>query len=209
ADLRAGAWTVDSAPPHSSLALNVGQFSGIVPWGWVVLDGREIRPPGEGPLSTAVALGADGRVHWLQPDSIGAFRRDHAVVAAFQSYPSLLVGDGEVPIQLREPGFPVQLDHRDGRLAIGQGRDGSILIALTRFDGLDGAVSSLPFGLTTPEMAAVMGALGCRRAVALDGGLSAQLLIRGADGRPRVWHGLRSVPMGLVATPLAPDRASP
>jgi exopolysaccharide biosynthesis protein len=36
----------------------------------------------------------------------------------------------------------------------------------------------LPFGLTTPEVAAVMGALGARRAVLLDGGISSQLLIR-------------------------------
>jgi hypothetical protein len=48
-------------------------------------------------------------------------------------------------------------------------------------------------------MAAVMGALGARRAVLLDGGLSAQLLVRDAAGDVRRWPGLRQVPLGLVA----------
>ena len=51
----------------------------------------------------------------------------------------------------------------------------------------------VPFGLTTPEMAALMGALGCTRAVALDGGISAQLRV-GA----REWAGMRRVPVGMV-----------
>jgi hypothetical protein len=46
-----------------------------------------------------------------------------------------------------------------------------------------------------------MGALGCRRAVMLDGGLSAQLLLRDADGTAHRWDGLRRVPLGLVAMP--------
>jgi exopolysaccharide biosynthesis protein len=51
----------------------------------------------------------------------------------------------------------------------------------------------VPFGLTTPETAALMGALGCVRAVALDGGISAQLRV-GA----REWAGMRRVPVGMV-----------
>jgi hypothetical protein len=34
--------------------------------------------------------------------------------------------------------------------------------------------------------------------VLLDGGISAQLLVRDAHGRARRWPGLRRVPMGLV-----------
>jgi hypothetical protein len=49
-------------------------------------------------------------------------------------------------------------------------------------------------------MAAVMGALGCRRAVALDGGVSAQLLIKDEAGERHLWRGVRRVPLGLVAT---------
>jgi len=95
----------------------------------------------------------------------------------------------------------VDLDHRDARLALGLDRGGRLLIAITRFEGLGGALSSLPFGLTTPEMAALMGALGCRRAMLLDGGISSQLRLRLPDGETRVWRGIRRVPLGLVVLP--------
>jgi exopolysaccharide biosynthesis protein len=36
----------------------------------------------------------------------------------------------------------------------------------------------VPLGPTTPEMAAIMGALGACDAVMLDGGISSQLLLR-------------------------------
>jgi hypothetical protein len=32
-------WTVDSIPPDAVVALNVGQFIGGFPWGWLVRDG--------------------------------------------------------------------------------------------------------------------------------------------------------------------------
>jgi hypothetical protein len=71
---------------------------------------------------------------------------------------------------------------------------------MTRFDALGETLSGIPFGLTVPEMSAVMGALGCRRAVALDGGVSAQLLIKDEAGERHLWRGVRRVPLGLVAT---------
>jgi hypothetical protein len=43
-----------------------------------------------------------------------------------------------------------------------------------------------------------MGALGCARAVMLDGGISAQLALREAGGREHRWRGWRAVPLGLV-----------
>jgi hypothetical protein len=49
-------------------------------------------------------------------------------------------------------------------------------------------------------MAAVMGALGARRAVLLDGGISCQLLIREGQ-ETHTWPGWRRVPLGLVAFP--------
>jgi hypothetical protein len=71
-------------------------------------------------------------------------------------------------------------------------------VALTRFDALGESLGRVPFGLTTPEMAAVMGGLGCRHALLLDGGISGQLMVRRADGSVRSWPGTRSVPLGLV-----------
>jgi hypothetical protein len=50
-------------------------------------------------------------------------------------------------------------------------------------------------------MAAVMGVLGARDAVMLDGGISGQLLLRDANGTSHAWRGSRNVPLALVGTP--------
>jgi exopolysaccharide biosynthesis protein len=209
---RRGAWTVDSAPAHAALAVNAGQFRGATPWGWVVHEGREHRAPGQGPLAPAVVVDSAGRVALVPADRIDTVRAAHAaalargapapVREAFQSYPALLA-DGQVPGALCAPGRGVDLTHRDARLALGVLPDGRVLLALTRFDALGGALGAVPFGPTVPEAAALMGALGARDAVLLDGGISAQLLVRdpAAPDAPRRWPGLRAVPLGLVATP--------
>lgn len=197
-------WSVDSAPADAIVALNAGQFGAAGPWGWLVRDTLELRAPGSGPLAPALVVDTAGAVRLVPPDSIAALRESGTVRQAFQSYPSLLVADGEIPRPLRRPGLGVDLDHRDARLALGLRRDGRLLVAMTRFEGLGGALSNLPFGLTTPEMAALMGALGCRRAMLLDGGISSQLRLTLPGGETRVWRGLRRVPLGLVALPKNP-----
>lgn len=195
----AGPWSVDVAPVRAALAFNAGQFDTSGPWGWVVHRGVEIRPPGMGVLAPAVVVDSSGSVRLVSPDRIAAVRREGSVVEAFQSYPMLLTGDGEVPSQLAATGRGVDLRHRDSRLAIGVRRDGRVLVVLTRFEGLGGALEHVPFGPTVPEMAAIMGALGCRSAVSLDGGISGQLLVRDRAGRTREWRGMRTVPLGLIA----------
>ena len=80
-------------------------------------------------------------------------------------------------------------------------RDGRLLVALTRFDNLGRVFGGLPIGLTLGEMAAVMGAIGCRQAVSLDGGLSAQMLVRPVDGPVERWTGQRAVPLGIEVVP--------
>lgn len=199
--LLGAAWTIGKAPPGAVAAFNAGQFTGSLPWGWVVLRGRELLPPGHGPLSTAVTIDTAGVLHWAPPDSIEPLRHARGIVAAFQSYPTLLEGDGAVPRALQPDAHiaGVSLDHGDSRLAIGSLRDGRVLVALTRFDGLDGALDAIPLGLTTPQTAALMGALGCSRAVMLDGGISSQLLVRDSVGGVQRWPGIRRVPLGLVA----------
>jgi uncharacterized protein YigE (DUF2233 family) len=193
-------WSLDAAPPDAAVAVNAGMFVQSLPWGWVVLDGRERLSPGVGPLSAAVVILEDGSVAWLDGDDLSAWRGREEVKFAFQSYPALLRGDGEVPPALRE-GETVNLSHRDARLALGVDRAGRLLVALTRFDAPLPASQRIPVGVTLPEMAAIMGALGARQAVSLDGGISAQLLLRGADGETHRWPGLRKVPLALVATP--------
>jgi hypothetical protein len=195
------AWSVSRAPEWAAVALNAGQFASGRTWGWLVRDGREVQPPGTGPLAPAIVIDSAGGVHIVPPDSVAAWREGGAAVTAVQSYPALLVGDGEVPFPLRAAGLGVDVHHRDARLAFGVMRDGRVLVALTRFEGLRGALSVLPFGFTTPEMAAIMGALGARRAVLLDGGISGQLRVRERDGTVREWDALRKVPLGLLVAP--------
>jgi exopolysaccharide biosynthesis protein len=159
--------------------------------------GRELLAPEYAPLAGAVVVGPSGAVRIVAPDSVAAERRRGTVREAFQSYPMLLQ-DGVVPAPLREAGMGVDVAHRDARLALGTLTDGRVVIALTRFDALGESLGRVPFGLTSAEMAAVMGALGCRWALLLDGGISGQLLVREAGGSVRTWPGTRSVPLGLV-----------
>lgn len=193
-----GAWTTDSLPSDAVFALNVGQFADGIPWGWLVRDGEEVQAPGRGALSTSVAI-TGHVVSLLDPADIERARESHDVRAAFQSYPTLLTGDGDVPDALAHANAGIDVSHRDARVAIGTLRDGRLLAALTRFDAFGAEGGMLPFGLTIPEMAALMGAMGCDRAVALDGGISAQLALRARDGHVDAWRGLRPVPVALIA----------
>jgi uncharacterized protein YigE (DUF2233 family) len=49
-------------------------------------------------------------------------------------------------------------------------------------------------------MAAFMQSLGCDRAMMLDGGISSQLAVRGANGSLERWANWRPVPLAVVAT---------
>ncbi|HEY7637166.1 MAG TPA: phosphodiester glycosidase family protein [Gemmatimonadales bacterium] len=193
-------WKVRQVDSSAALAVDAGQFRGRSPWGWVVAGGRELLSPQLAPLAAAVVIDAAGRVRIVAPDSVEAERRTGAAVEAFQSYPMLL-HNGIVPSALLEAGRGVDLEHRDARLGLGVLEDGRVIVALTRFDALGEKLGQVPFGLTSPEMAAVMGALGCREALLLDGGISGQLLLRDSAGTARVWNGTRSVPLGLVGRP--------
>jgi hypothetical protein len=193
-------WTIDSIPDDAVIALNTGQFSFGFPWGWVVRDGKEIQPPGTGSLGMALVTDSSGGISLVASSEI-ASRRGH-VVNAFQSYPALIV-DGELPWELRAPGRGVDLTHRDSRLALCILSDGSLVILLTRFTALGSAGSTLPWGPTVHEIAEYMLAMGCRRAMLLDGGISGQLVIRNGDGTLRRWANWRPVPLAMVIRPVA------
>jgi uncharacterized protein YigE (DUF2233 family) len=195
---RNASWTIAHADSTAALALDAGQFRGRLPWGWVVTRGQEVLVPQYAPLGGAVLVDSSGGVRIVAPDSVGAERERGGVLEAFQSYPMLLM-DGSVPAALREAGSGVDLTHRDARLALGTLKDGRVIVALTRFDALGPSLGRVPFGLTTPEMAAVMGGLGASNALLLDGGISGQLLLRTSDGGVRSWPGSRGVPLGLEA----------
>lgn len=191
-------WSVDSVGDSAIVAVNAGQFGRMLPWGWLVTDGRELTAPGSGPLSMAVVFDSSVAVRFVAPDSLASARASGHIANAFQSYPTLLTGDGDVPALLLAPSPNIDLAHRGSGVAIGELGDGRLLIAITRFNALGDAAASAPFGLTVPEMAALMGALGCRRAVSLDGGISGQLAVREAVGPVRKWAAWRLVPLGLL-----------
>lgn len=201
-------WSIDDAPSDAIIALNAGQFTGALPWGWLVMSGDERLAPGVGPLSSTFMVDRDGGIEWVDGDALDPHRARRDVSLGFQSYPTLLLGDGEVPAPLHtdtdagsRPRPPREADvdrsHRDARLALGIDREGKLLIVLTRFDGLGGILDRVPFGPTVPEMSALMGALGARQAMLLDGGISAQLLVRTPEGMQR-FAGTRKVPLALV-----------
>jgi Phosphodiester glycosidase len=192
-------WTIASVDSRVVLAFDAGQFRGRLPWGWVVSGGEELLAPEYAPLAGAVVVDADGAIRIVAPDSVAA-ERNRNVREAFQSYPMLLLR-GVVPAPLRDPGSGVDLSHRDARLALGTLVDGRVVVALTRFDALGPTLGRIPFGLTTPEMAAVMGGLGARDAILLDGGISGQLMLRHGNRVARSWPGTRGVPLGMVGRP--------
>lgn len=194
-------WTVGEADTGAVVALDAGQFRHSLPWGWVVSQGREVLAPEYAPLAGAVVIHPSGVVRVIAPGDVAAERERGTAREAFQSYPMLLQ-DGVVPAPLSQAGAGVNVEHRDARLALGTQADGKVVVALTRFDAL--GLGWVPFGLTSGEMAAVMGALGCRQALLLDGGISGQLLLRETEGPVRSWRGLRDVPLGLVARPRSP-----
>jgi hypothetical protein len=191
-----GAWTVDVAPDDAAFAFNAGQFKETGPWGWLVLNGEERRNPGVGPLSVGIAFDSAGAMRWVSFGDLAKARADRAVRFAFQSYPTLLFDD-VVPVL---PARSELLDrtHRDARLILAQDRAGRMLLVLTRYDGLGAVSGRVPIGLTVPESIVLIAAMGARHAVMLDGGVSAQLLVRDARGSARTWKGLRAVPLALV-----------
>jgi len=196
-------WTLDAAPADARIALNAGQFADEGPWGWVVHRGREWQAPGSGSLAGAVVVDTGGAVRVVAASAIGAWRGSGAVREAIQSYPTLL-DEGAAPGALCPGGSGVDREHRDARLALGVRPDGHVVIALSRYDA-PALPERTPIGPTTPEMAEIMRRLGAKDALMLDGGLSAQLLLRErasgelASGEVRRWPGLRAVPLALVA----------
>lgn len=197
-----GTWTVAGAPQDALLAINAGQFIGGAVWGWVVHDGIEYRAPQHGPLAAAIIVDSTGGVSFASDSAMELLRAagSPGVDEAFQSYPVLL-RDGSPPLALSRPSPHIDLTHRDARLALGLTDHGTVVMALTRFDGFGEALGSIPVGLTVPEMSGLMAMLGTTEAVLLDGGISAQMMVLDAGGQRQWWKGLRRVPLGLFAVP--------
>ena len=191
-------WSLLQTPSDAAVAVNAGQFTDDGPWGWVVHRQREQQAPGVGPLSGAFVVDSAGAVALLLSNEIATWRSPLRAVEAVQSYPVLLVGEGRAPRALCDVAGGLDLAHRDARLAIGITADARVLLVLSRYQVPGGSPTNIPIGPTTPEMAELMRRLGADRAMMLDGGLSAQMLVRTTRDTVR-YSGWRSVPLALVA----------
>jgi hypothetical protein len=190
-------WSLSAVADTATIALNAGQFTDDGPWGWLVHDRVERQAPGAGALAGAITIRSNGRVQLYDADAIGRLRGDSSVVEALQSYPTLLDARAQVPAALCRSDDGVDPAHRDIRFAIGTDTVGAVWLVLSRLETDVPLADRTPVGPTTREMATALRSLGATRAILLDGGLSAQLLVRSGDTAQR-WPGLRAVPLGLV-----------
>lgn len=190
-------WSIEHAPNDAVIAVNAGQFTDNGPWGWVVHNRRELQPPGTGALAGALVVDRNGAVQLLTAGEIATWRTPLRAIEAVQSYPMLLDDNGRPPPALCSTASGLDLSHRDTRLAIGITRGDEVLLVLTQFEAPGGIATRIPIGPTTPEMAEIMRRLGAVRALMLDGGLSAQMMVRSAADSAR-WPGLRGVPLALI-----------
>jgi hypothetical protein len=123
----------------------------------------------------------------------------------------VLVRDGKPVYRANEAFEVAQIAPRHPRTAIGQTKDGRILLVV-----VDGRQAGYSIGMTTFEMALMMVRLGAVRAMQLDGGGSSTLafdgrvLNRPSDGRERpISTALMLQYYGAYAPPPAADVMSP
>lgn len=172
------------------LAVNTGLFrENGTPQGLVLVEG-ERRSGLAGWLDAVVVLDEAGP---RTTDVAGA--RGLGGVSAFQTLPWLVRG-GRVVFGVSS-GARLSRAHRDRRITLCLGDDGLVRLLLSNFEVFGATAGRIPVGLTLPEQAAVAAGAGCRDAVALDGGISAQVAVRGATGLIRM-PGWRKVPLMMV-----------
>jgi exopolysaccharide biosynthesis protein len=140
----------------------------------------------------AVVVMEDGRLRITDVDDA---RRLPTGSSAFQTLP-WLVREGRVVFGLSS-GLRLSRTHRDRRITLCLGSDGLVRLLLSNFEVFGASAGSVPIGLTIPEQAALAAGAGCRDAVALDGGISAQIGLR-AGGRTVRMPGWRKVPLMLL-----------
>ncbi len=187
----ADAWLADSGV---AAAVNTGLFRpDDTPRGLVVLDGARYGRRADW-LDAAVILDA-GRLRVAGPRALDSLGRGSS---GFQVLP-WLVRDGRVALGVSS-GVRLSRTHRDRRLTLCLGGDGLVRLLLSNFEVFGGAAGTIPVGLTIPEQAIVAAAAGCRDAVALDGGISAQLVVR-FPSRVRRMPGWREVPLMMLIRP--------
>lgn len=185
------AWMSDTGV---TVAVNTGLFSKDgEPQGLVMLDGTRSGRRAAW-LDAAVAF-EDGRLRLVPPAALDSL---DGRASAFQVLPWLVRGN-RVALGVTS-GLRLSRTHRDRRLTLCLGADGLVRLLLSNFEVFGEPAGTIPVGLTIPEQAAIAAAAGCADAVALDGGISAQLAIRFAS-RVRRMPGWREVPLMMLIRP--------
>jgi uncharacterized protein YigE (DUF2233 family) len=173
------------------LAVNTGLFrKDGSPQGLVVLGGGR-RSAAAGWLDVVVAV-EDGTVRMLDVAEVRTLGAD---ASAFQTLP-WLVREGRVVLGVSS-GVRLSRTHRDRRLTLCLAESGLVRLLLSNFEVFGQSAGRVPVGLTIPEQATIAAAAGCRDAVALDGGISAQLAVRGS-ARVHRMPGWRQVPLLML-----------
>ena len=187
----ADAWMADTG---LTAAFNTGLFrKDGSPQGVVLIDGARYGSRAEW-LDAAVTV-EDGVPRLLDPvatDALGAG------ASAFQVLPWLVRG-GRVALGVTS-GLRLSRTHRDRRFTFCLEPGGMVQLLLSNFEVFGQPAGTIPAGLTMPEQATIAAAAGCADAVALDGGISAQLVVR----FPRRVHrmpGWREVPLMMLIRP--------
>jgi len=174
------------------LTANTGLFrENGTPQGLVVADGRR-RSALAGWLDAVVVLDPATGPRFTD---VAAARALPESLAAFQTLP-WLVRDGRVALGATS-GLRLSRTHRDRRITLCLGDDGRLRLLLSNFEMFGATAGRVPIGLTIPEQAALAAGIGCRDAVALDGGISAQIAFRSGQRMVRM-PGWRKVPVMLL-----------
>jgi exopolysaccharide biosynthesis protein len=175
-----------------ALAVNTGLFrENGRPIGLVVMDGdRRGTPVSWLDVMVVLENGVPRLASTQAPLNAGA--------SAFQTLP-WLVRDGRVALGVTS-GVRLSRTHRDRRITLCLGGDGLVRLLLSNFEVFGATVGRVPVGLTIPEQAALAAGAGCRDAVALDGGISAQIAARTGGHLVRM-PGWRKVPLMMVLRP--------
>jgi len=187
----ADAWMADTSV---TAAVNTGLFGRDgSPQGLVLLDGARAGRRADW-LDAAVTI-EDGRLRLADPPALDSL---DGRASGFQVLP-WLVRAGRVALGVSS-GLRLSRTHRDRRLTLCMGGDGLVRLLLSNFEVFGESAGTIPVGLTIPEQATIAAALGCADAVALDGGISAQLVVR-FPHRVRRMPGWREVPLMMLIRP--------
>lgn len=210
-------WHGERSPAHDSTRLSVAVFAGEAAGAWgrgVVVRVDSLSGalaidsmttvfvlPRRSPRPRAAWPAAGDTVHWRIQLEIRTARGTSVASEAVGGFPVLLSG-GKAPENLPEAASPafVMARHPRSAIAIDHTRRRLFLVVI------DGRQESYSAGMSLPELAGLMAAIGAEDALNLDGGGSTALALRGRIvNRPSDRTGERPVGNAVLLFPPSCD----